>query len=470
MFSPPARSPVNPFKRFADWLRSAPIDDPIDRRNAPVMQLLLLFYGLLLPVNWAFRLGSGGEIHEARMWIFAIDMLVAVLALVSFAMIRRGVFRLAIVLFVAMQLISLEVTFAITGVLSQAIDPAPTMLTLVISGLVLGRRALWIAFALLMFVFATGFATDVRTATAHGVPVIVPLVNVPAVLISYCIITIILDRSIQALRESLAESNARGRELQREMAERERAQQQLIHAQKLEATGRLASGIAHDFNNILDVILGFAAQRERILDLQDRAEQAAAFDKALHGIEAAGTRGADLTRKLLDFSRHDYARVRVFDAVQAIAAMQPMLRQLFPRAVELVLPDATASMNVQMDRGEFELMILNIAANARDAMPDGGRFSIDLASHPEGGVAVAFSDTGIGMDDAVRTRVFEPFFSTKSASGSTGLGLSVIHDMILASGGAISVESVVGRGTTVHVRLPAAEADRQPVARTSSST
>ena len=120
---------MNPFQTFGQWLRSAPIDDPIDRRNAPVMQLLLLFYGLLLPVNWAWRLASGGEINEMRMLIFGIDMLVALLALVSIAMIRRGRFRPAIVLFLAMQLISLEITFAIAGVLSQVIDPAPTILT-----------------------------------------------------------------------------------------------------------------------------------------------------------------------------------------------------------------------------------------------------------------------------------------------------------------------------------------------------
>lgn len=446
---------MNPFKRFGQWLRAAPIDDPIDRRNAPVMQLLLFFYGILLPVNWAWRLASGGEVSKIWMLIFAIDMLVAAMAWVSIAMIRRGRFRPAIILFLAMQLISLEITFWHAGVLAQVIDPAPTILTLVISGLVLGRRALWISYALLMCVFATGFTTEVREAMAHGVSMRAALVNVPAVVISYGLITIILDRSIQALRESLAESDARGRDLQREMAERERAQAQLVHAQKLEATGRLASGIAHDFNNVLGVILGFAGQRERILDMQDRREQEAAIDKALHDIEAAGTHGAELTRKLLDFSRHDYARMRVFDAAQAIAAMAPMLRQLFPRSVELDLPDGASPMLVQMDRGEFELMILNVAANARDAMPGGGRFSIELAADPGDGVAMAFSDTGIGMDDSVRARVFEPFFSTKAGSGGTGLGLSVIHDMILASGGAISVESVVDRGTTVRVRLPA---------------
>lgn len=444
------------WNRVLSWLRGAPITDPVDRRNAPVMQLLLLFYGLLLPANWAWRLASGGEVSDAKTLIFLLDMLVAVLALVSIAMIRHGRFRSAIVLFLAMQLVSLEVVFARTGVLSQVIDPAPTMLTLVISGLVLGRRALWIAFGLLMIVFATGFTVDLARAAKEGITASVALVNAPAVAISYTVITIILDRSIKALRESLAESNARGRELQREMAERERAQAQLIHAQKLEATGRLASGVAHDFNNILDVILGFSKQRHRIGDSGDPRAQADELIDTLDGVEIAARRGTAITRKLLSFSRSDLLKLEVFDAGSAISELRPMLRQLFPPSVRMETTVAAAPMPVRMDRSELELMVLNIAANARDAMLDGGRFDVTVARGGDDRIDIAMRDSGHGMDDQVQRRIFEPFFTTKSAADGTGLGLSVIRDLVAAADGEIGVDSVVGVGSTFTIRLPLA--------------
>lgn len=443
-------------QRIPQWLGSAPIADPVDRRNAPVMQLLLLFYGLLLPANWAWRLASGGEIHEARMFIFAVDMLVAALALVSIAMIRNGRFRPAIVLFVAMQLVSLGIVFAMAGVLSQLIDPAPTMLTLVISGLVLGRRALWIAYGLLMVVFAIGFAVDVQRAIASGGSVGGALVNLPAVTISYTIITIILDRSIKALRESLAESNARGRELQREMAERERAQSQLIHAQKMEATGRLASGVAHDFNNVLDLVLGFARQRHGLREDGSASEQAQALEGVLDGVETAAQRGVTLTRKLLAFSRRDLLRIENFDARDALAEMRPMLRQLFPPSVRLDLQPGQAAAPVRLDRSEFELMLLNIAANARDAMPDGGTFSVEIARPSVDTVQIVLADSGHGMDAHTMQRIFEPFFSTKDIGAGTGLGLAVIHDLVKVAGGSIVVDSAPGRGARFILRLPAA--------------
>lgn len=438
-----------------NWLRNVPIVDAVDRRNAPTMQLLLLFYGLLLPANWAWRIASG-EISRTSTIVFAVDMLIAALALVSIALIRRGRFRPAIILFLAPQLISLGITFFMVGVMSQVIDPAPTMLTLAISGLVMGRRALWIVWGLLMAAFATGFATDVRLAAEVGIPMGRALRDLPAVLISYTLITIILDRTINALRESLAESNARGRELQREMAERERAQAQLIHAQKLEVTGRLASGIAHDFNNILDVILGFSRQRHRIRDESTTRAQADELDDTLAGVEIAAKRGTAITRKLLSFSRSGPLKPEIFDLRTAIDELQPMLRQLFPPTVRLQFDVSAAPLPIRMDRSELELMLLNIAANARDAMPDGGRFNVDAALAEDSHVQLTVADNGTGMDAHVLRHLFEPFFSTKSAADGTGLGLSVIEDLIRTAGGDIHVQSTVGAGSVFRIRLPLA--------------
>ncbi|RPE80976.1 sensor histidine kinase [Vulcaniibacterium tengchongense] len=445
-------------KTIETWLRDAPVSDDVDRRNAPVMQLLLFFYGIALPCSWAWHLSSR-SIPPGWGIVLALDMATAALALASVAMIRCGHFRPAIKLFLGALLASMALAYHKLGTQAQLIDQTPMILVLAIGGLVLGRRALWMVYALVMAVFGIGFITDAHN-TAQGPQWIRrALNNAPAVAVSYLIIAIVLDRTIAALRESLAESNARGRELQRQMAERERAQSQLVHAQKLEASGRLANGVAHDFNNILGVIQGFAAQRHGALDAGDDARRVALLVDALEGVEEAAGRGIALTRKLLGFSRNDALRIETFDAASALADLKPLLRQLFPPSValELPAPGDTAPLDVRLDRSEFELMVLNIAANARDAMPDGGRFRAGVSAAAGGMVRIALSDSGCGMGEDVRRRVFEPFFSTKPAAVGTGLGLSVVHDLVKTLGGDIQVDSAPGQGTTVMVWLPSPE-------------
>ncbi|MGN7916514.1 sensor histidine kinase [Lysobacter sp. 22409] len=442
------------WKPFAHWLRSAPIADAVDRRNAPAMQLLLLFYGIALPANWAWHLSSR-PIPAGWAIVLLLDLTTAALALLCVRLIRRDRYRTAMMLFLGALLTSLALAFHKLGTQAQLIDQTAMILTLVIAGVVLGRRALWTVFALLLAIFAIGFATDAHN-TAKGPQWIGnALRNAPSLVASYLIITAILDRAVTALRESLDESNARGRELQLEMARRERAQTQLIHAQKMEASGRLASGIAHDFNNILGLIQGFAAQRDAALDLSDPRERSAALAAALEGVEEAAERGCAVTRKLLIFSRNDVLRIETFDAARALRDLQPMLRQLLPAAVRLELPAVAAALPVRLDRSEFELMVLNIAANARDAMPDGGRFAI-AATAQGGEIEIRLADNGLGMDEHVRERVFEPFFSTKLAAHGTGLGLSVVHDLVKALGGDIRVDSAPGAGTAFTIRLPLA--------------
>jgi signal transduction histidine kinase len=419
------------------------------------MQLLLLFYGVALPSNWAWHLSSRA-IPQGWTIVLLLDLFTATLAFVCVAMIRRGRFHPAIRLFLGALLASLGLAFHKLGAQAQLIDQTALILTLAIGGLVLGRRALWTVFALLMMVFALGFIADAHNASKTGQWIGNALRNAPSLLLSYLIITAILDRTITALRESLDESNARGRELQREMAERERTQLQLIHAQKMEASGRLASGIAHDFNNILDVVLGFSRQRHALRDEGSHAEQAIALDEALEGVEVAARRGVAITRKLLSFGRNDVLKIEVFDAGQALLEMFRMLHQLFPPSVRLELLGGSEPMPVHLDRSEFELMILNIAANARDAMPDGGRFEVKVSRVSPGSVEIALADSGHGMDEHVRQRVFAPFFSTKDAADGTGLGLAVVHDLVKVAGGEIRVDSVVGEGSVFMIRLPAA--------------
>ena len=447
--------------RIGNWLRSAPVGDVVDRRNAPVMQLLLMFYGVALPSAWAWHLSSR-PIPSGWGIVLALDLTTSMLALVCVGLIRRGRFRLAMKLFLSALLTSLALAHYKLGTQSQLIDQSSVVLVLVISGLVLGRRALWTAYALLMVVFGIGFTVD--AGSAHDAQWIRnALNNAPTLMVSYAIITLVLDRTITALRESLDESLARGAELQREMASRERAQSQLIHSQKLEASGRLASGVAHDFNNILGVVQGFAAQRHRLLDLGDR-ERVDAMDDALKGIEEAAARGLALTRKLLSFARNDVLKIEVFDAMRALSDLRPMLRQLFDSRVRVEMSASEDALPVKLDRNEFELMVLNVAANARDAMPSGGVFRMQ-AMRAGDHVRIALSDTGHGMDTDTLARVFEPFFSTKPAATGTGLGLSVVHDLAKAVGGDIRVDSLPGEGTTFTIHLPlacAAVAVEQP--------
>lgn len=437
-----------------NWLRAAPIADDVDRRNAPIMQLLLVLYGLGLPASWAWHLSSR-PIPDGWGVVMVLDMSTSLLALGCFWLIRRGRFRPAMVLFLGALMASLALAHYKLGTQSQLIDQTSMILTLVIGGLVLGRRALWTVYALLLVVFAIGFTVDAHN-TARGAQWIRnALSNAPTLAGSYFIITLVLDRTITALRESLEQSLARGHELQLEMQHRERAQSQLIHAQKMEASGRLANGVAHDFSNVLGVIQGFAAQRHRLHDGGTDRERVLAMDGVLEGIEEAASRGLALTRKLLSFARNDVLHIETFDVAHAINGLRPMLRQLFNTNVTLELTDADGPLPVRLDRNEFELMVLNIAANARDAMPGGGVFRIGTADAGDG-VRITLADDGHGMDAHTRQRIFEPFFSTKPAAAGTGLGLAVVHDLVRAVGGDVAVDSAPGQGTVFTIRLPRA--------------
>lgn len=435
---------------FKTWLRAAPIADDVDRRNAPIMQLLLVLYGLGLPAAWAWHLSSR-PIPPGWGVVMVLDMSTSLLALGCCWMVRKGRFRPAMMIFLGSLMASLALAHYKLGTQSQLIDQSSMILTLVIGGLVLGRRALWTVYAMLLVVFAIGFTVDATNPARSAQWVRNALKNAPTLAGSYFIITLVLDRTITALRESLEQSLTRGRELQLEMQRRERAQSQLIHAQKMEASGRLASGVAHDFSNVLGVIQGFAAQRHHAVG-NDR-ERVLAMDDALEGIDEAAARGLALTRKLLGFARNDVLHIEPFDAGHALIGLRPMLRQLFGAGVQLELCDAGDPLPVRLDRNEFELMVLNIAANARDAMPAGGVFRVG-ATQAGDGVAITLADNGHGMDAHTRQRIFEPFFSTKSAAAGTGLGLAVVHDLVHAVGGDIDVDSEPGRGTVFTIRLP----------------
>ncbi len=246
-------------------------------------------------------------------------------------------------------------------------------------------------------------------------------------------------------------------------AERAKLEEQLFQAQKMESIGRLAGGVAHDFNNLLTVINGYSqlalAELKRTDPLWSSMEE----------IRKAGERAVGLTRQLLAFSRKQILQPRVLDLNRVVEDLRPMLARLMGEDVEVRVALQAVNGTVRADPHHLEQVIMNLAVNARDAMPLGGKLLIETAGveldagyarlHPgvnEGRyVMLALSDSGEGMDEGTRRRIFEPFFTTKPAGKGTGLGLSMVQGIVVQSGGHISVYSEPGRGTTFRIYLPA---------------
>jgi len=252
-------------------------------------------------------------------------------------------------------------------------------------------------------------------------------------------------------------------ERKRAEQEREQLQAQLMQAQKMEAIGRLAGGIAHDFNNLLSVITVSTDFLQRHLD--DRK----ALLADARQIEKAAERAASLTRQLLAFSRRQHLRPEVLDLNAVLSDMEKMLQRLIGEDIEFVTNFGSRLDRVRADRSGIEQVVMNLAVNARDAMPNGGRLIVKTENvsfseadarakpHARPGrfVCLSVTDTGIGMDPVTAGRIFEPFFSTKEPGEGTGLGLSVVYGIVQQHHGWINVSSKPGRGTTMEIYLPA---------------
>jgi PAS domain S-box-containing protein len=248
-----------------------------------------------------------------------------------------------------------------------------------------------------------------------------------------------------------------------DVTERIRLEEQLRQAQKMEAVGRLAGGVAHDFNNMLTAITGYAE-----LILMDSPDPEDDRRRNAEEIHRAAERAAGLTRQLLAYSRQGTLNPRVLSLNTIVTGMEKMLRRLMKEDVSLVLQLDGLLRRVEVDAGQLEQVILNLAVNACDAMPSGGTLTIATANaeldeayawahadvQPGAYALLTVSDSGSGMTDEVKARLFEPFFTTKEVGKGTGLGLSVVFGIVKANGGHIEVESQPGRGSTFRVYVP----------------
>jgi PAS domain S-box-containing protein len=247
-----------------------------------------------------------------------------------------------------------------------------------------------------------------------------------------------------------------GRDVSRELA----LERQLRQAQKMEAVGRLTGGIAHDFNNVLGAILTNAQLLSMTLPSDFSGDGSEVAD-----IETAARRGADLIRRLMAFSRDEDLHLEVVDPSSVLGETEKLLAGLLPEHIELALDEDHRGALVALDRSAIQQILLNLATNARDAMPDGGTLSISTAVVKNGReqLEIEVRDTGVGMDEDTMERVFEPFFTTKRADEGTGLGLAMVHALVDRHGGTIDVSSQPGVGTLFKICLPVADATEQSV-------
>lgn len=330
--------------------------------------------------------------------------------------------------------------------------------TLVVGGLLLERRA-FVVFALALSAILVSIG--LLDPGGRAVSTYNEISDAAIIMLSTALVVGLLAGS---LRASLRQAETALAEQQRAEAEKAGLENALRHAHQMEAVGRLAGGIAHDFNNMLMIVGASVTLAKRQLDPASSALQ------SLTQAEAAMARAATLMRHLLTFSRTQVLEPRLLNFGELVESLRPMLAGLLGEAVAFEVGATAGLPPVRVDRALMEQALVNLVINARDAMPDGGKLSLDLhvvALDAESArtlgcrvgrhVLLIVSDTGCGMSEAVRQRAFEPFFTTKEPGRGTGLGLSTVYGAVKQHDGAIAVDSTESQGTTFRIYLPQAD-------------
>ena len=269
------------------------------------------------------------------------------------------------------------------------------------------------------------------------------------------VVVVMASLLIGVLGTAYASVSSAHRRLSLEIAQREKAEEALRQAQKMEAMGQLTGGVAHDFNNLLMVASSG-------LDLLDRTSDPARRDRLKLGIRQAIDRGAKLTQQLLTFARKSPLKPAVIDVERTIRGLQDLLERSLREDIVVEFAFAPGLCPIEVDASQFEVAVLNVALNARDAMPEGGviRIAVDTLGADDGAPAmirVAITDSGTGVAAENLHKVFEPFFTTKGVGKGTGLGLSQVYGFTRSSGGDVRIDSELGRGTTMSLLLPCSD-------------
>lgn len=359
--------------------------------------------------------------------------------------------RLAAAALVAAWVLLLAVTIWRYGLAAQSDIVVIFIVPLLFAGLLLGRSGIWTTMACYLPILSVGAWIDSRGA-AGGLNAGHALSAVAQPLLASLIVALILDRLVakvarsNRLNRDLAKVCAR---LEEEVQEHKRSHTQLVHSQRVEALGWLASSVAHDFNNLLSVTRGYVYHAERVAGDNDDLRG------YLRDMKAVTQRGQKLTSQLLTLARSDELAVETFDADEVVELLQPLMRRMFAPGVTVLIELAAEPAPVRLDRDGFEAVLLNMAKNASDSLGNSGDFRLRTAVIGDE-VCVQIEDTGRGMNAETVARAFEPFFTTKPRGQGTGIGLAMAYRVVTEAGGRIDVESAPGSGTCFSIHLPLA--------------